>query len=108
MGTTSQANGNEHATGQRAIAPSKFAHVVYKTHKFDELIDWYIKVFNAKVQHRDDRLAFLTYDAEHHRFAFVNLVPPRRSVRAARGRLEFTTSPIPGTTSASLSKPTSA
>jgi len=60
----------EHA---RAIAPSKFAHVVYKTHKFAEMIDWYIKVFDAKVQHRDDRLAFLTYDSEHHRFAFINL-----------------------------------
>ena len=57
----------------RAIAPSKFAHVVYKTHKFVEMIDWYIKVFGAKVQHRDDRLAFLTYDSEHHRFAFINL-----------------------------------
>jgi len=56
-----------------AIAPSKFAHVVYKTHRFAEMIDWYIKVFDAKVQHRDDRLAFLTYDSEHHRFAFINL-----------------------------------
>jgi 3-hydroxy-9,10-secoandrosta-1,3,5(10)-triene-9,17-dione monooxygenase len=57
----------------RAIAPSKFAHVVYKTHKFAEMIEWYVKVFNATVQHRDARLAFLTYDAEHHRFAFINL-----------------------------------
>lgn len=57
----------------RTIAPSKFAHVVYKTHKFAEMIDWYIKVFNARVQHRDEKLAFLTYDAEHHRFAFINL-----------------------------------
>jgi catechol 2,3-dioxygenase-like lactoylglutathione lyase family enzyme len=60
-----------------AIAPSKFAHVVYKTHRFDELVDWYIKVFNARVQHRDERLAFLTYDDEHHRFAFINLGPSR-------------------------------
>jgi catechol 2,3-dioxygenase-like lactoylglutathione lyase family enzyme len=57
--------------------PSKFAHVVYKTYKFDEMIDWYIRVFNATVQHRDERLAFLTYDAEHHRFAFINLGKPR-------------------------------
>jgi catechol 2,3-dioxygenase-like lactoylglutathione lyase family enzyme len=56
-----------------SIAPSKFAHVVYRTHKFDLMIDWYIKVFNARVQHRDNRLAFLTYDEEHHRFAFLNL-----------------------------------
>lgn len=63
------------AREQRSIAPSKFAHVVYRTHKFEEMIDWYIKVFNARVQHRDSRLAFLTYDEEHHRFAFLNLGP---------------------------------
>jgi len=57
--------------------PSKFAHVVYKTYKFNEMIDWYTQVFNAAVQHRDERLAFLTYDAEHHRFAFINLGKPR-------------------------------
>jgi catechol 2,3-dioxygenase-like lactoylglutathione lyase family enzyme len=57
--------------------PSKFAHVVYKTYKFDEMIDWYKRVFNAKVQHGDDRLAFLTFDDEHHRFAFINMGKPR-------------------------------
>jgi catechol-2,3-dioxygenase len=56
-------------------APSKFAHVVYNTHRYDEMIDWYLNVFEARVQHRDDRLAFLTYDDEHHRFAFANLGP---------------------------------
>lgn len=56
-------------------APTKFAHVVYNTHRYDEMIDWYLKVFEARVQHRDDRLAFLTYDDEHHRFAFANLGP---------------------------------
>ena len=56
-------------------APSKFAHVVYNTHRYDEMIDWYTKVFDAHVQHRDERLAFLTYDDEHHRFAFANLGP---------------------------------
>lgn len=57
------------------VAPSKFAHVVYQTHRFEEMIAWYTKVFEARVQHRDDRLAFLTYDDEHHRFAFLNLGP---------------------------------
>jgi catechol-2,3-dioxygenase len=56
-------------------APSKFAHVVYNTHRYEEMIDWYRKVFEARVQHRDERLAFLTYDDEHHRFAFLNLGP---------------------------------
>ena len=58
-------------------APTKFAHVVYKTHKFDEMIEWYIKVFNATVRHRGGRLAFLSYDDEHHRFAFINLGPSK-------------------------------
>ena len=56
-------------------APSKFAHVVYNTHRYEEMIEWYLQVFEARVQHRDERLAFLTYDEEHHRFAFANLGP---------------------------------
>jgi catechol-2,3-dioxygenase len=68
-------------------APSKFAHVVYNTYRFDEMIDWYLDVFEARVQHRDDRLAFLTYDDEHHRFAFVNLGPlPDEAPRPRLGR----------------------
>ncbi len=58
------------------VAPSKFAHVVYQTHRFDEMIAWYGRVFEARVQHRGERLAFLTYDDEHHRFAFIDMGPP--------------------------------
>ena len=64
------------------VAPSKFAHIVYNTHRFEEMIDWYARVFEARIQHRDDRLAFLTYDDEHHRFAFIDLGP------AAEGAVE--------------------
>lgn len=56
-------------------APSKFAHVVYNTHRYDEMIEWYTKVFEARTVHRGERLTFLTYDDEHHRFAFINLGP---------------------------------
>src|SRR6476620_2184909 len=55
------------------IKPRKFAHVVYRTRRFDEMLRWYQVVFDATVQHRNPALAFLTYDDEHHRFAFVNL-----------------------------------
>ena len=53
--------------------PSKFAHVVYSTRRFEEMIDWYQRVFEAKVVYQNPVLAFLTYDDEHHRFAFANL-----------------------------------
>ncbi len=56
-------------------APSKFAHVVYNTHRYAEMVDWYKRVFEARVAHAGDRLTFLTYDEEHHRFAFVNMGP---------------------------------
>lgn len=53
--------------------PVKFAHVVYRTRRFDEMLEWYQTVFEANVQYRNEALAFLTYDDEHHRFAFANL-----------------------------------
>lgn len=53
--------------------PSKFAHVVYSTRRFETMIDWYQTVFEAKVVYQNPLLAFMTYDDEHHRFAFANL-----------------------------------
>ena len=53
--------------------PSKFAHVVYSTRRYEEMIDWYQKVFEATVAYQNPAFAFLTYDDEHHRFAFANL-----------------------------------
>jgi catechol 2,3-dioxygenase-like lactoylglutathione lyase family enzyme len=64
-------------------APSKFAHIVYRTHRFDEMIDWYARVFEANIRYRDERFAFLSYDDEHHRVAFVNLGPPLPSTAKA-------------------------
>lgn len=55
------------------IRPQKFVHVVYRTRRFDAMVRWYTTVFDARVQHQDPALAFLTYDDEHHRFAFANL-----------------------------------
>jgi catechol 2,3-dioxygenase-like lactoylglutathione lyase family enzyme len=56
-------------------SPSKFAHVVYQTHRFEEMVEWYLRVFEATIRHKDDRIAFLSYDDEHHRMAFLNLGP---------------------------------
>lgn len=55
------------------IKPAKFVHVVYRTRRFEEMLRWYETVFDARVQYQNPVLAFLTYDDEHHRFAFVNL-----------------------------------
>ena len=56
-------------------APQKFAHIVYKTHHLDEMVAWYCAVLECRVQHKGEKLAFITYDDEHHRIAFLNLGP---------------------------------
>ena len=55
------------------VQPSKFVHVAYRSRRFEEMLAWYKTVFGANVQYQDPAIAFLTYDEEHHRFAFVNM-----------------------------------
>jgi len=69
------------------VRPMKFVHVVYRTRRFEQMVQWYQTVFDAKVQYQNPALAFLTYDSEHHRFAFANLdiLKPEVSEREHRG-----------------------
>jgi catechol-2,3-dioxygenase len=55
------------------IRPTKFAHVFYRTRRFEQMLNWYETVFDARVQYQNPGMAFLTYDDEHHRFAFANM-----------------------------------
>ena len=69
------------------IAPTQLAHVVYRTRRFAEMLAWYARVFGARVQYQNPALAFLTFDHEHHRFAFADLdvVRPKASDPDDRG-----------------------
>ena len=40
------------------ISPQKFAHVVLKTANFNDVIDWYATVLQARVAFRNDFIAF--------------------------------------------------
>jgi catechol 2,3-dioxygenase-like lactoylglutathione lyase family enzyme len=53
--------------------PTKVAHIVYRTRRFEEMLRWYETVFGARIQYQNPVLAFLTYDDEHHRCALVNM-----------------------------------
>jgi len=55
------------------ISPRQLAHVVRRTGRFQELVDWYCTVLGAEVVHSDGMLAFLTYDDEHHRIAIAGI-----------------------------------
>jgi catechol 2,3-dioxygenase-like lactoylglutathione lyase family enzyme len=58
---------------REALAPGYIAHWVVKTTRTEEMIDWYHTVFGARVIHQDNRLTFMTWDAESHRLAFVRV-----------------------------------
>ena len=71
MATATTATRSLPADAQR-ISPAKFANVVLKTARFDAVISWYAAVLQARVAFRNDFIAFLTYDDEHHRVAVIN------------------------------------
>ena len=54
------------------IAPVKFAHIVLNTPRYREMIEWYKNVLEAVPVFENEMLAFITYDDEHHRVAFLN------------------------------------
>ena len=88
--------------------PVKFAHVVYQTRRYDEMIAWYQHVFEAEVVYQNPALAFLTYDDEHHRFAFANLdvLSPKEARPTTAARSASTTSPTPSPAPPTCSTPT--
>lgn len=65
---------NIHADGKpKVIPPSRLAHFVLRTSRFEEMVSWYQAVLGAVPAFKNDILAFLSYDEEHHRVAFVNM-----------------------------------
>lgn len=66
-------------------APIKLAHVVFRTARPAAMCDWYCTVLEARVAFANDFVAFITYDDEHHRVAFVNLGASEQPADNARG-----------------------
>ena len=52
-------------------SPVKLAHIVYRTADHERMAKWYCDLLEAKIVFRNDFLAFITYDDEHHRVAFA-------------------------------------
>ena len=66
MSADSIDNGNSHP-----IRPAKLSHAVLRTSRLKQMIEWYKTVLNAEVMFENDFIAFMTYDDEHHRIAFI-------------------------------------
>jgi catechol-2,3-dioxygenase len=52
--------------------PTKLAHFVIRSARYQETVRWYQLVLGAEVGFQNPFLAFLTYDDEHHRVAVID------------------------------------
>jgi len=57
------------------MPPTKLSHVVFQTNRKQAMQEWYCQVLEGHVAFEDAHLAFMTYDDEHHRVAFVDFGP---------------------------------
>lgn len=55
------------------VSPERLAHFVVRTSRFEEVVSWYETVLGAKPAFKNEILAFLSYDEEHHRVAVLNM-----------------------------------
>ena len=75
------------------ITPKKFAHAVLRTRgRYQEMVEWYRTVLNARVVAKAPHMAFLSYDDEHHRIAIVKVphANPRNPTAEGLDHLSFT------------------
>lgn len=58
--------------GSDVIQPTKLAHIVLRTARFAESVEWWKTVLGAVPRYENEFIAFLTYDDEHHRLAILS------------------------------------
>lgn len=80
------------AASRGTVPPAYLAHIVRRTSRFDEMVQWYQLVLGATIVHADGMLAFLTYDEEHHRIAIAQIpgLPDQPPMAAGTDHVAFT------------------
>lgn len=70
----------------------KLVHVVFQTHQFEEMKQFYCDLLGAHVVYEGHDLCFLTHDEEHHRIALLRVpeLQPRPDNVAAMHHSAFT------------------
>lgn len=56
---------------EKGRPPESLAHVVFRTNQLTTMVEWYTVALSAHVVFDDGKLAFLTYDDEHHRIGLI-------------------------------------
>jgi catechol-2,3-dioxygenase len=58
---------SEEETFMSGAKSAYISHYGIRARQLREMVQWYAKVFGARVQHENEFLAFMTFDEEHHR-----------------------------------------
>lgn len=53
-------------------SPIKFAHIVLKTSRYAQMLEWWKAFLEGEARHESEFISFISYDDEHHRIAIVN------------------------------------
>jgi len=56
-------------------SPKKLSHLVLQTNRRPQMVEWYCTVLGAELLYENPHIAFISYDDEHHRVAFVDPGP---------------------------------
>ena len=67
------------------VRPAKFAHFVLRVSNIEESISWYQTVVGMEMVHRAPKIAFMSYDEEHHRIALAETPVDAPTVPGAPG-----------------------
>lgn len=67
------------------VRPTRFAHFVLRVRDLERSITWYQEVVGMEMVHRADKIAFMSYDEEHHRIALAETPVDAESPPGAAG-----------------------
>lgn len=73
------------APADKVKSPCKLAHVVLRTSKFTEMVEFYKTFLGATATYENDFLSFITYDEEHHRIAIAGIPGTTDKVKTSSG-----------------------
>ncbi len=79
--------GHDSSLAKKRVVPAQIAHFVIYTSQYAELTAWYKVVLGATATYEDDKLAFLSYDEEHHRVAIASVPNLARQREGTASRL---------------------
>lgn len=79
------------------IVPIKLAHYVIRAKRFDAMLAWYRTVLHLRTTFEAPVIAFLSFDEEHHRIAFLNTahLPAPDTMRTGIDHVAFTYADLP-------------